>query len=69
MSDKWDNVRVVTFKEDYKSKTGKVLYRKGRTVAMHNRNIQKMIARGAKADVKPFDREKSIKRVLELRGE
>lgn len=60
MSQKWDNVRLVTFQEDYKSKSGQILYRKGRTVAMHVRNIEKMKARGAKADVKPVNREKLI---------
>jgi hypothetical protein len=60
MPKKWENVRVVTFQEDYKSKAGKVLFRKGRTVAMHNRTIQKLIARGAKATVLPFDREKAV---------
>lgn len=61
MSNKWDNVRVVTFKDDYKSKAGKVLFKKGRTVAMNNRTINKLIARGAKADVKPFDKEKAVR--------
>lgn len=65
MSKKLDNVRVVTFSEDYKSKTGKVLYAKGRTVAMHVRTINKMIARGAKATVKPFDAKKAIQRKKE----
>lgn len=55
MGSKLDNVRVVTFKEDYKSKIGKVLFKKGRTVAMPVRTINKLIIRGAKADVKPFD--------------
>lgn len=65
MSSKWDNVRVVTFSEDYKSKAGKVLYKKGRTVAMHVRNATKLQARGAKLTMKPFDRDKAIKAVLD----
>lgn len=65
MSSKLDNVRVVTFKEEFKSKAGKVLFAKGRTIAMHNRTITKLIARGAKADVKPFDKEKAIKKAKE----
>lgn len=67
MASKWDNVRVVTFNEDYKSKQGALLYKKGRTVAMHVRNATKLQARGAKLTMKPFDREKAIKKVLDSR--
>jgi hypothetical protein len=58
MSAKMDNVRVVTFKERYLSKSGKVLFEKGRTIAMHQRTVRKLEARGAKVDVKPFDEKK-----------
>lgn len=69
MSQKWDNVRVVTFKEDYTSKTGKVLFKKGRTIAMHNRTINKIIARGGKADVKPFDKAKAVSKAKKALAE
>lgn len=65
MSSKLDNVRVVTFKEDYKSKAGKILFAKGRTIAMHVRTINKLIARGAKADVKLFDVKKAVAKAKE----
>lgn len=62
MSAKFENVRIVTFKEDYLSKSKKVLFRKGRTVAMHARTIAKLISRGAKADVKEYDYKKAIEK-------
>lgn len=61
MSKKMDNVRVVTFKEDYKSKISKEpIYRKGSVHAIHQKTVKALEEKGAKMDVKRFDEQREI---------
>lgn len=65
MSKKIDNVRLVTFTEDYfvkaKNKEGKrIMFRKGTTKPMHQRTADDLQLRGAKVSVKAFDEKKEL---------
>ena len=51
---KKDNTRIVTFKEDYKIKGGKIVYAKGSEHAIHKVNVEKLEAKGVKMDVKTY---------------
>lgn len=67
MSKKLDNVRIVTFKEDYNSKVGTAkgtdpVYRKGSKHAIHQRTVNQLREKGAKMDVQTYD----YKRAVEL---
>ena len=57
MGRKLDNVRIVTFKEDYNPSGKMVLYRKGETHAIH-KDVLALFADKVKADVKEFDEKK-----------
>ena len=59
---KLKNVRIVTVKEDYKSKKGKVLLEKGSKHAMHQRTAHKLKERGAKIEIAEFDHKKAVDR-------
>lgn len=59
---KLKNVRIVTVKEDFKSKKGKVLLEKGSKHAMHQRTAQKLKDRGAKLDIAEFDYKRAVDR-------
>lgn len=69
-----DNVRVVTFKEDYFSKVRAEkkldpIYRKGETHAIHQKTVKQLQDKGAKMEVKRFDEQREIeiaKRALAL---
>lgn len=72
MSKKMENVKIVTFLEDYNSKAGKAknsepIYRKGETHAIHQRSVAKLRDHGVKMEVKPFDEQAAIKRAKEAR--
>lgn len=55
MNTKLKNTRIVTFKEDYTSKAGTTIYRKGETHAIHYLVVKSLQEKGAKMDVKPLD--------------
>ena len=60
---KWDNVRLVTFKEDYRAKKGgKVIYLKGETHAMHQSTAEKIKNNDGKIEVKEYNRGKEIEK-------
>lgn len=61
MSKKLDNVRVVTFTEDYSSKVSKApIYKKGSTHAIHQRTVALLKDKGAKMTVTRFDEKRAI---------
>lgn len=67
MNAKEKETRIVTFKEDYSSKAGKeageVIYKKGSMHAIHFKTVKSLEAKGAKMDVKPYDKEAAEKRI------
>lgn len=60
MSKKLDNVRVVTFQDDYTSKAGTTIYKKGSVHAIHQRTVAQLKEKGAKMDVKKFDHQRAV---------
>lgn len=69
MNNKEKNTRIVTFKEDYKSKAGSVIYKKGSTHAIHQKLVTSLQEKGAKMDVKKHDPEPGVKRLKAKRAE
>lgn len=72
MSKKMDNVRIVTFEEDYLSKAriaekGDPIYTKGSTHAIHQRTVAQLKDKGAKMKVKPFDEKRAIELAKQAR--
>lgn len=72
MGKKMENVKIVTFQEDYNSKAGianktEPIYEKGSTHAIHQRTVAQLRDKGAKMEVKPFDEQAAIKRAKEAR--
>lgn len=67
MNTKEKETRIVTFKEDYSSeagkKSGEVIYKKGSTHAIHFKTVKSLEAKGAKMDVKQYDKEAAEKRI------
>lgn len=59
---KTENTRIVTFKEDYKIKGGKVVYAKDTTHAIHVDTVTKLEKRKVKMDVKTFDEAKKAEK-------
>ena len=60
MSKKLDNTRIVTFKEDYSSKVGTLIYKKGSTHAIHQKTVGQLKDKGAKMEVNKFDEKRAI---------
>lgn len=61
MSKKIENVRIVTFKDDYSSKISKEpIYKKGSTHAIHQKTVKQLESKGAKMEVKRFDEQREI---------
>lgn len=60
MSNRLDNTRVVTFKEDYTGGSKKVIYPKGHETAIHKDLVEKLKKNGAQVSVKEFDQKKKI---------
>ena len=60
MSNRLDNTRVVTFKEDYSGNGKKVIYPKGHETAIHKDLVERLEKKGAKMTVKEFDQKKKI---------
>ena len=61
MSNRLDNTRVVTFKEDYFIKGRPTpLYSKGKEYAIHHKIVEKLKAGGAKLDAKNFDEKGAV---------
>lgn len=61
MSNRLDNTRVVTFKEDYSIKGRKEpLYSKGGEYAIHHSLLDKIKSQGGKFDSKPFDEKGAV---------
>lgn len=59
---KYEDTRIVTFKEDFAKKlddgTMRVFYKKGTTHAIHHKLVDNFEARGAKMEVKKLDIDK-----------
>lgn len=78
LTNKEKETRIVTFKEDYSSKAQKavagltekpeVLFKKGSVHALHQSLVKSLEAKGAKMDVKKFDKEASEKRIKAARA-
>lgn len=78
LTNKEKETRIVTFKEDYSSKAQKaaagltdkpdVIYKKGSVHAIHQNLVKKLEAKGAKMDIKKFDKEASEKRIKAARA-
>lgn len=66
MSNRLDNTRVVTFKEDYSGNGKKVIYAKGTETAIHKDLAEKLKANGAKVEIKEFDQKKKIAAAKEV---
>jgi len=66
MSNRLDNTRVVTFKEDYNPSGKKVIYPKGHETAIHKDLAEKIKSNGAKVDIKEFDQKKKIAAAKEV---
>lgn len=61
MSKKLDNVRIVTFTEDYSSKVSKSpIYKKGTVHAIHQRTVAQLKEKGAKMEVKKYDYQRAV---------
>lgn len=65
MSKKLDNVRIVTFKEDYRSKVrteknSDPIYRKGSKHAIHQRLVSQLKEKGAKMEVEKYDYQRAV---------
>ena len=61
MSNRLDNTRVVTFKEDYNIKGRTTpLYSKGNEYAIHHKTVEKLKSLGAKFDSKAFDEKGAV---------
>ena len=69
MNNKEKNTRIVTFKEDYKTKAGTLVYKKGSTHAIHKDLVGSLKEKGAKMDVQTFDPAAGIKRLKQKRAE
>lgn len=69
MNNKEKNTRVVTFKEDYVTKAGTVVYKKGSTHAIHKTLVKNLQEKGMKADVRALDVEAGVKRLKLKRAE
>lgn len=69
MNNKEKNTRLVTFTEDYKSKAGTLIYKKGSTHAIHHALVADLKAKGAKMNVVKLDPEPAIKRLKQKRAE
>ena len=72
MSKKLDNVRIVTFKEDYNSKVGIAkgndpIYRKGSKHAIHQRTVAQLKEKGAKMEVEKFDYLRAVEKAKQAR--
>lgn len=71
MTNKEKKTRIVTFKEDYRSKAGgpdsQPIYRKGSVHAIHHLVVKSLQAKGAKMDVAKYDPEAAIKRIKSQR--
>ena len=66
MSNRLDNTRVVTFKEDYKIKGRTTpLYSKGSEYAIHHKTVEKLKSLGAKFDSKIFDEKGAVVKAKE----
>lgn len=67
LTNKEKETRIVTFKEDYASKAGKaagkVIYRKGSVHAIHFKLVKQLETKGAKMDVKKYDKEAAERRI------
>lgn len=59
MSNRLDNTRVVTFKENY-PKTGKTIYAEGSTHPIHHETVAKLQAKKVKMEVEKFDEKGEI---------
>lgn len=78
LTNKEKETRIVTFKEDYSTKAQKavagltdkpeVLFKKGSVHALHYSLVKSLEAKGAKMDVKKFDKEASEKRIKAARA-
>lgn len=73
MSKKMDNVKIVTFTEDYTSKAGAKegggpIYKKGSTHAIHQRTVAQLKDKGAKFTAKPFDEKRAIELAKQARN-
>lgn len=55
MSNKLENTKVVTFKEDYNPSKKKAIYKAKEVHYIHKDLVAKLQANGAKFDVKDFD--------------
>ena len=55
MNRKYENSRVVTFKEDYLTKKGNVIYKANSTHAIHKDVVKKLEAEGVKMKVDKVD--------------
>ncbi len=69
MNNKEKNARVVTFKEEYKSKAGTVIYKKGSTHAIHHTLVGQLQEKGAKMDMKKLDVDAGVRRLKQKRSE
>jgi len=64
MGKKIDNVKIVTFKEDYNPSGKQVIYAKGSEHAIH-KGVVELIKDKIKADVKDFDEKKEYAKAKE----
>lgn len=65
---KYDNTRVVTFAEDYTTKGGKVIYKKGTTHAIHFQTLETIKAKGAKIKTEAFEPKKIEEKAKAAKG-
>lgn len=69
MNNKEKNARLVTFKEEYRSKAGTLIYKKGTTHAIHHSVVANLQEKGAKMDVKKLDVDAGVRRLKQKRAE
>lgn len=62
MSNRLKKTRIVTFKEDYKDKKGKIIYKKGSEHPVHEKTVDVLLEGGAKISHKKFDYETAIEK-------
>lgn len=67
MSKKMENTRVVTFQEDYVTKAGTVVYKKGSVHAIHQKTVGQLKDKGAKMSVTKFDEQRAIQLAKQAR--
>lgn len=60
MNNRVKNAKEVTFKEDFKSKSGKVIYAKDSTHFIHKDLVDKLKSKGAKFTSKDINYEKAV---------